>query len=245
MRISGKFFLHLVFLFLAVVTTFIWTQHPTLSFYNLQLIAALLIVWFLKQKLFSTPEQNSTGKTLDALILTIVILLLVFATGGASSPLFFLLYFLLFGLSFLFEPPITITLAFILLVFLTPSIQTSNEVAALLSLFLITPLALYFGKLYLQNLTFEKRATLYQSKWIKSEKHLGNQEANVLLWLSLKLKPALEEIIEHTSLMLSNLSKISPTQKSHLKSIRKKSSFLLKGANKLQRLVDIETESED
>ncbi|MBL7078296.1 hypothetical protein ISS42_01395 [Candidatus Shapirobacteria bacterium] len=242
MRISGKFFLHLIYLFLAVVTTFVWTQHPTLSFYNLQLIAALIIVWFLKQKLFSKEEQNTARKTLDALILTIVILMLVFATGGANSPLFFLIYFLLFGLSFLFEPPITITLAFILLVFLTPSVKTSNEVASLLSLFLITPLALYFGRLYLQNLTSEKRAELYQEKWVESEKHLGSQEINVLLWLSLKLKPGLEEVLDRTSLMLCSLSKLSPSQKSDLKIIRKKSQHLLKGAEKLQRLVDIEAE---
>ncbi|MFH1601468.1 MAG: hypothetical protein ABIB61_00745 [Candidatus Shapirobacteria bacterium] len=239
MIISVKFFLHLVYLFLAVVTTYVWTQHPILSFYNLQLIAGLVIIWFLKHKLFC-QEQNLTHKTIDALILTIVILLLVFATGGASSPLFFLIYFLLFGLSFLFEPPITITLAFILLVFLTPTVQNSQEIAALLSLFLITPLALYFGQLYLRNLSADKRTKLYMQKWLSGEKHLENQEANTLFWLTLKLKPGLEEILDRVSQMLIALNQLSYTQKDHLKKIRKRTKYLLRGANKLQRLVDLE-----
>lgn len=241
MRISGKFFLHLVYLFLAVVTTFVWTQHPVLSFYNLQLIAALVIVWSVKNKLFG-EKQALAHKTIDALILTIVILLLVFATGGANSPLFFLIYFLLFGLSFLFEPPITITLTFVLLVFLTPTIKTANEVTALLSLFLITPLALYFGQLYLKNLTAEKKIRLYQEKWLKDEEHLEKQETNVLFWLTLKLKPKLEEVLDKTSLLLADIGHLTPPQKAHLKRIRKLTRHLLRGGEKLQRLVDLETE---
>lgn len=233
---SIRFFVHLVFLFLAVVTTWAWTSHPALSFYNLQLVAALIVVWFLKNRLWPTT------KIPDALILAIIVFLLVFSTGGAGSPLFFLIYFLLFGLSFLFEPPTTITLAFILLVFLAPTVKTINEVASLLSLFLITPLALVFGRIYLKNLAGQKKIKLYQKKWLENEEHLEKQETHALLWLTTVLKPALIETLDKLSLLLSDLAHLTPDQKTNLKRIRKLAKRLLRGGEKLTRLIDRETD---
>lgn len=240
---SKRFFFHLVYLFIAVTLTWVWTNHPTLSFYNLQLIAALIIVWFIKTRL-SLRKKSLADQSIDASIFTIVVLLLVFSTGGAGSPLFFLLYFLLFGLSFLFEPVITITLVFTLFTFLAPTVKTVNEVASLLSLFLITPLALFFGQIHLKNLVAEKKIKFYKKSWLKGEDHLEKQETNTLMWLSLKLKPGLEEVLDKVSQLMADIGHLTPIQKTHLKRIRRISNKLLKGGERLLELIDWETDKD-
>jgi len=237
---NKKFFLHLAYLFLAVVLAFFWTQHPKLSFYNLQLVALLILIFFAKNLLF----KKSATKTIDTIILCLVVLFLVFSTGGASSPLFFLIYFLLFGLSFLFEPPITIILSIILMIFFLPSVVSVNEVAAVFSLVLIAPLSLFFGQQYLENLRAQKRIRIYKTRWLADEEALEKEETNVLFWLSTKFKPAIVEIIEKNSQLLSDIGRLTPTQKTLLKRIRRLSKQLLAGGKKLERLVDLETDDE-
>jgi len=229
---SSRFLIHLVFLFLAVVLTWLWTNHPALSYLNLQLIALLIIIWLVKNKL---RAGQRLPQIIDALIFTLVVLLLVFSTGGAASPLFFLLYFLLFGLSFLFEPHLTLALTFILFVFLSPTVQNINEVASLLSLFLIAPLAVFFGQIYLQNLKDKKKVEVYRQ-------HLTNEETNSLLWLTTKLKPALTEMLDKISLLLADIGHLSYTQKIHLKRLHRLTKYLLKGGEKLTKMIDQETD---
>ena len=240
----GSFFLHFLYLLLATFLTWLWTNSPTLSYYNLQLIAFLLILWLIKVY-FTKKEKGVVNLAIDASVFTLVVLLLVFSTGGASSPLFFLLFFLLFGLAFTFEPPLVITFTFILLAFLAPGVKDINDAASLVSLFLVTPLALFFGQLKIRLLAEEKRAALFQKKWVKDENHLENQESNTLLWLSLKLKPGLIEIIDKTSQLLADLSHLTPSQASSLKRIKRVAKELLKGGEKLLSLVDKETDRDE
>ena len=238
---SKNFFLHLVYLFLAVSLAFFWTSQPALSFYSLQLIALLVIIFFIKNLVF----KKTGTKTIDALILSLIVLFLVFSTGAADSPLFFLVYFLLFGLSFLFEPPITIIFTLVLVIFLLPSVKSLNEITSVFSLILITPLALFFGQQYLENLKAKKRIKIYQKRWLKDEKALENEETNVLFWLTTKFKPAITEILEKNSQMLSDIGHLTPTQKILLKRIRRLAKQLLIGGKRLKRLVDLETDSEN
>ncbi len=84
-------------------------------------------------------------------ILNTIILLLVFATGSISSSLFFLLYFLGFGIAFVFEPPaIFIFIVGAVLVFLPDALKgdTFGNLIRVGSLLLISPLAYFFGREY-------------------------------------------------------------------------------------------------
>ena len=80
--------------------------------------------------------------------------MLIFSTGSINSSLFFLLYFLGFGIAFVFEP--VITFVFVLgaiLIFLPDALKNdmTGNMLKLGSLLLISPLAFFFGKEYRRN----------------------------------------------------------------------------------------------
>jgi hypothetical protein len=86
--------------------------------------------------------------------LNTVILLLIFSTGGIDSVLFFLLYFLGFGIAFVFEPAVTFVFVLgVILVFVPDAIKGDLLVNSLKlgSLLLISPLAFFFGLQYRQS----------------------------------------------------------------------------------------------
>ena len=86
--------------------------------------------------------------------LNTVILLLIFSTGGINSVLFFLLYFLGFGIAFVFEPAVTFVFVLgVILVFVPDAIKGDLLVNSLKlgSLLLISPLAFFFGLEYRKN----------------------------------------------------------------------------------------------
>lgn len=87
-------------------------------------------------------------------ILNTVIFLLIFSTGSLSSPLFFLLYFLGFGIAFVFEPAVTFVFVIgAILVFAPDALKTDTLMNLLKigSLVLISPLAFFFGREYRTN----------------------------------------------------------------------------------------------
>ena len=87
-------------------------------------------------------------------ILNSLIFILIFSTGSINSPLFFLLYFLGFGVAFVFEPSITFMFVIGALLIFGPEIlknDLTNNLLKLGSLILISPLAYFFGKEYRRN----------------------------------------------------------------------------------------------
>jgi hypothetical protein len=87
-------------------------------------------------------------------ILNTVIFLLIFSTGSLSSPLFFLLYFLGFGIAFVFEPAITFVFVIGAILVFAPDVVKTDTLMNLLkigSLVLISPLAFFFGREYRTN----------------------------------------------------------------------------------------------
>lgn len=130
---------------------------------------------------------------LDAIVSTVVTILIVENTGGLNSPVFFLFYFLLFGLSLLFEPfqaavvSLTLTLVFSVIAqfqFSTPSLIN------LTTLLLITPIATIFGKVYLEK--------------VQAEEKTIEEENETLLWLTTKAKPTFVSLLDTTSLIISS-----------------------------------------
>jgi energy-coupling factor transporter transmembrane protein EcfT len=79
---------------------------------------------------------------------------LIFSTGAIDSTLFFLLYFLGFGVAFVFEPVVTFVFVLgVILVFIPDVIKGDLLVNSLKlgSLLLISPLAFFFGNEYRKN----------------------------------------------------------------------------------------------
>lgn len=243
----SRFLLHSIFLIAAVVLVFVWTSHPGLSTYTLQLIALFVLAYFLNQFYMRRKKQafSKINLTLDAVVFTMVVLLLVASTGGLTSPLFFLIYFLMFGLALLFEPAITLSLALAMVLFflLKPTKESPlYEALQLLSLLLITPLAMFFGRQYLKVLESEEKIKILQEETEIMEEEIKQEETDVLMWASLDLKKGLTEILHQTSDLLADIAHLTLRQKEKVSKIRQTASELLKTGQKLKEEVDRTTD---
>jgi hypothetical protein len=134
----------------------------SLSGYGLQIAALMMAVYvgisFLIRKHILLPDLKVT---LDVLVFSLTTSLLVFTTGGFSSPVFFLSYFLLFGVA-LFSSPITataITVTFALLFLVAPKQDFWPDLLQIGSLLAIAPLSVIFGRQYLKVLQDKKIIT--------------------------------------------------------------------------------------
>ncbi len=146
-----KLFLQTLVLILSFAIVFVWENSP-LSNYTVQILGFLVFLYLIisarkKGKDFLTMGGGPWG----IFILNTIILLLIFSTGSISSSLFFLLYFLGFGIAFVFEPPaIFVFIVGAVLVFLPDALKgdTFGNFIKVGSLLLISPLAYFFGREY-------------------------------------------------------------------------------------------------
>ncbi len=148
-----KEFIHSLILIFAIALSFLFPK-TVLAQYDLQISAVLFIILFLGKKLNITSPKT---KLLESVIFTLIITFIVNTTGGYASPFFFLLYFLLFSLSLLLEPIISITTTISLIVLFIISMPQNQEIKAMLPIFslaFLTPFALFMGQEFidLQNL---------------------------------------------------------------------------------------------
>ena len=82
-------------------------------------------------------------------LLSLIISILVFTTGGLNSPLFFLIYFLLFAIAFQNPPSTTLAYSLLLIALLSQSLNSPVSLIPLISLVFISPLAWFIGRQYL------------------------------------------------------------------------------------------------
>lgn len=194
------FILHSLFLSLAVIFTYIWTADPTLSSYNLQLTAVLILSYFLSRLVI---KKNTLARdTASTIILTSVTLLLIFSTGGLRSPLFFLLDFLIFALALLFEPWQASLLSTLLagLFFLRYFAGISNsDIANLVSLLIMGPIALVLGRKFLESQAAAGKIQILEDQ-------VSKEQTDTLLWISTQAKPTLSALLDTTSLIIGSNS---------------------------------------
>ncbi len=154
---------HGVILVVVVALAFLFPQ-TALATYDLQLYALLFIV------LFAGKRFLKRGKLLDAVIFTFVILSLVNTTGGALSPYFFLMYFLLFSVSLLLEPVVSIPLTLATVIFFFVFFPEKSGLQGMLPIFslaFLMPFSLFMGKEYEKNTTLKKKnQTLQQDTFL-------------------------------------------------------------------------------
>lgn len=165
--------LHCFFLFLTILFCLFWKEIDTLSYYSLQLASVLLIFLFLSKKLVSLEKF----RILESIISTLSVILIISATGGLSSPLFFLNFFLLFELSLLLEPIIPLFLSFLLILFYmfsSSSYESLNSFLILLSFPIMTPLALVFGNFYLKTKRQKMELARLQNKIREMDEELAS-----------------------------------------------------------------------
>jgi len=181
-------FLRAALLPLSIIVIFLWTSVPSLNNYNLQLTGALILLYFGSRLFFRRTIHTFF---LPTIILVSVTLLLIFSTGGISSPIFFILDFLIFAIALLLSPNQAAIAASLLVgIFIWQNYfhLSSPIIIDLLSLILITPLAMIFSKTYLQNLQSEGKITVLKEA-------IKDEQTDDLLWISTTAKPSLANVL--------------------------------------------------
>ncbi|KKS97823.1 MAG: hypothetical protein UV73_C0005G0100 [Candidatus Gottesmanbacteria bacterium GW2011_GWA2_43_14] len=138
---------HTLVLLTSLGVIFFFASDQILANFTLQLSAALVVILIAIKHL----NRRKPFHLLETVISTMAVVLVTGATGGTSSPFFFLNHFLLFEISYLLEPITCLSLSLGLMVFYLISGQTQGSAASLvplISFIFMTPLAYLSGSLY-------------------------------------------------------------------------------------------------
>lgn len=150
-----KIVLQALVLILSFVFVFVWKETPLVN-YTVALSGALIVLYILfsaRNKGKGFVQMGGEGPW-GIFFLNTVILLLISSTGGIDSVLFFLLYFLCFGIAFAFEPVVIFVFVLGAILVFIPEALKGDLLVNLLklgSLLLISPLAFFFGNEYRNN----------------------------------------------------------------------------------------------
>lgn len=150
-----KLILQSFILLLSFIIIFVW-QNSFLATYTVPLLGGMIALYLIiaaRKKGAGFLSLGGEGPW-GIFLLNTVIFLLIFSTGSITSPLFFLLYFLGFGVAFVFEPVITFVFVMGAVIVLLPDAlqnDVTDSLIKLSSLILISPLAFFFGREYRQN----------------------------------------------------------------------------------------------
>ncbi len=178
-------FIKIIAYLLPLLAAFILYGLPALNPYIPQVIALLCVLIILALYFF---------KKLSLPLVVAVIHLIILSTGGITSLLFFLIYFLLFSLAFQNPPTINLIYSLITILFYSFNLNSFNSLVQLLSLLLITPISYFIA--------------LTKSSETEAQDHLSRDQTDFLLWLSLRLKKPLQEIISlSTQSQVRNIAK--------------------------------------
>lgn len=207
--------LNLLFLSLATLASFLFSLSSFTYFapQAIALLSLITIICFFKKIPFILPAST-------------LITLIVFTSNGLNSPVFFLIYFLLFVIAFQNPPSTTLSYSLLLILLFSQSLNSLTSLLPLLSLLLITPLAWFIGKQYLDNR--------------KLETDLAVDETDTLFWHTLKFKTGISVIIDLASQLLS--TPLTANQQDQAKKIHLSAKNLLTSSQKLVKKIDLQTD---
>ena len=173
--------IHAFILLLTIGLAFFYGKSD-LAQYDLQITAVLFIVFFIARKFFA---QSNRSRLLESVMFTFIIISIIISTGDVQSPFYFLIYFLLFSLSLILEPIISITTTVGLIIFFLMTMPPNQDLTGLMPIFslaFLTPFALLLGQEFLKNRELKDKTTSLQK--------------DTFLFLSLMLKNHVKAIRE-------------------------------------------------
>lgn len=210
-----KFLLHAFVLLLSFGIIFAWEQSPFTD-YTVQILAGMVVLYvgtqFIRRK--RSPEKAYAGGVPDVFALNTAIFLLIYATGQMASWFFFLLYFLGFGITFIFEPATVFIFALgTIAIFLPEVIKNGGSVGTYIQLgsfILISPLPYFFGKEYRDREEQEEAIENLEERSEEAGKTIAKDVEEVLKSEKKNLKEEdvekLNEILEETEDLRSEKS---------------------------------------
>lgn len=199
-----KFFLQSLLLIFSFIVIFVW-QNTVLSQYTIPALGFLIFIFLLTSARKKSLVNIGGNEPLVIFILNSVIFLFIFSTGGFSSTLFFLLYFLCFGIAFVFRPAAVFVFALgAFLVFLPDAVKENvmENMLKIGSLFLIAPLAYFFGREYRKDEIQQSHIEAMDERTKEAADTISKDVEEVLTSEKDKLKSQdvekLNEILEET-----------------------------------------------
>jgi len=203
-----KELVHALILILTIVLGFVYPK-TNLAAYDLQISAGLFLALYLIKKIFIRREEYS--RLIESVVFTLIVVGIVNSTGGVASPFFFLIYFLLFSLSLILEPVISIIATITLVIFFLLSFPQAQDLKSLLpviSMAFLTPFAMYMGQEHIErqrakskSQNFKENTYLFLSLLIKNhlknikravENYVGDHELSIIK----KSAERIEKLIE-------------------------------------------------
>lgn len=133
------------------ILVFLWTKSAYTTYTPL-LLGSLTLIYLISSAIHhkqTSPLLTKSLKPLTIFLLTTLVVLIINFTHGINSDFFFLFYFLSFAISYLFRSETVFVLCFAILLFFFPNSeadQTITNFIKLASLFLLSPIAYFFGK---------------------------------------------------------------------------------------------------
>jgi hypothetical protein len=243
--------IHSILLILTIAFSFFWTNNPGMSNFSFQLVGLLTIIFFFHDLISRKTRPNNPIQTYrnmsNSIILTLLTLLLVLSTNGLNSPLFFILDFLVLGLSLFFYPSLgfSFSLALTLAFLLNNDLTSTHALTNLISLLLMAPFARFFSTQYLQLLEGKQQIKILKYQADRLENKIEQEEASTLLWLSIEFKHKLDHALDLVSQISSNLSNIPYHQQDLLKALYSDLKELFKSGQTLQKQIDELTDDDE
>jgi len=235
---------HTSLIILTTIFSFIWTNNPGMSNFSFQLVALLTAILLFHDLISRKTSPNNPiqiyRNTTNSIIITLLTLVLILSTGSLSSPLFFLLDFLIFGLSLLFYPSLgfSLSLALTIAFMLNNDLSSTHSLTNLISLLLVAPLAKFFGTQYIKVLEGDNKIKVLKHQANRLESSIEQEETTTLLWLSIELKNKLHHAIDLVSQLSSSLPNISYHQQENLKNLYSDLKELFTSGQELEDKID-------
>ena len=146
-----KFYQHSLLLLSSFALIFVW-QNSQLAQYTVPFIGFLVFMFLIIS--IRNKQNLNLGGPVNFFILNTVLLLFIFSTGGITSNLFFILYFLLFAAAFILDPrSVFIFPVATIIIFWNQIFQgdTGANIIKMASLSILSPLAYFFGAAFRKN----------------------------------------------------------------------------------------------
>ena len=197
-----KFYKHALLLLGSFALVFVW-QNSQLAPYSIPFIGFLVFMFLLIS--IRNKQNLNLGGPVNFFILNTILFLFIFSTGGISSNLFFLLYFLLFACAFIMDPrAVFIFPAATIILFWTQIFEgdVTANIIKMASLSILSPLAYFFGLQFRKNEKDEDEILKQEERTSSSADEIASGVKEVIEEGEGKLNPKqmgkLKEVLEET-----------------------------------------------
>jgi hypothetical protein len=218
--VPKKLLIHSALVAAALGLSYFIAKTP-LAQYSLQTSGLLVALYMLTSLLFRKQFISITQRVaFDIFVFSFAVSLLLFTTGGFTSPIFFLTYFLLFGIALLSAPVTSVVAAavFVILFILTPRTDLWSEVLQIASLLAIAPLSAAFGNQYIQILKDEQKIQVLKNVSQDFAEEIKSQEKEVKEWTEGEFRIKLVNIQKYLDQLLKDPA-LASDKKSRIKDL--------------------------